>query len=433
MSILVLLIAALHAIPIVLAGRITKKRKSVTKYAWIMVGISIVTGALVFTIVDLIAIWIAWRWTISRLPESEQGQSTQMSPTGRDNSSARTSATLPGPQSVAKVTPPLRPIEQSDLYSEFPGNFCEILDAAHEGGFRSYVESIPDLKRSEAARKKASLAMAHLHVGLRGKGTDPDYGDPLIAGAYQILYHLSHCIMAFRVWNALLRVMSEENSIPDRLFICDIGAGSDAGLIGLILALMERDADPHVRYVSIEPSDAMYEASRCFLDNFELWPSNDIDYTRYRKLDELSNLEKINQDMNIITAFHLSLEYDFNYNNYDTKGVNKLIKNIMNSIPFNIYMCTCHKDKSKHLIDALNQCIYTYKRGEIIMPAEKINVAYASQEKLHHRFGFNFPEFYDYWGRPEKDRFKTPTNAMLHYGWFTGTEEGFVPDDDLPF
>ena len=77
MSILVLLIAALHAIPIVLAGQITKRRKTVTKCAWITALVSIVTGAVVFTILDLIAIWIAWRWTISRLPKSEQGQSAQ--------------------------------------------------------------------------------------------------------------------------------------------------------------------------------------------------------------------------------------------------------------------------------------------------------------------------------------------------------------------
>ncbi len=69
------------------------------------------------------------------------------------------------------------------------------------------------------------------------------------------------------------------------------------------------------------------------------------------------------------------------------------------------------------------------------MPAgNRFPVAYASQEKLHHKFGFYFPESYDYWGgNPEKNRFKTPKDAMLHYGWLTDTEAGFVPDDDLPF
>ncbi len=203
--------------------------------------------------------------------------------TGRDDPSARTSATLSGAQSVAKVTPPLTPIEQSDLDNDVPQEFREILDVAHEGGFRSYVESIPGWQCSEDDRRKASLAMQNLHGGLFGRCVDPDYENPFIAGAYQIQYQLRHCVMCFRVWDALFRVMSEETSIPDRLFVCDIGAGSDAGLTGLMLALMKRNVDPHVRYVSIEPSDAMYKAGRCFRDNFELWSSKDIDYTRLYK------------------------------------------------------------------------------------------------------------------------------------------------------
>ncbi len=71
MSILVLLIAAVHAIPVLLAARITKSRKAVTRVAQITSIVAIVTGAIVFTIVDLLAIWIAWKWVVSRLPEPE--------------------------------------------------------------------------------------------------------------------------------------------------------------------------------------------------------------------------------------------------------------------------------------------------------------------------------------------------------------------------
>ncbi len=71
MSILVLLIAAVHAIPVLLAARITKSRKAVTRVAQITSIVAIVTGAIVFTIMDLLAIWIAWKWVVSRLPEPE--------------------------------------------------------------------------------------------------------------------------------------------------------------------------------------------------------------------------------------------------------------------------------------------------------------------------------------------------------------------------
>ncbi len=438
MSILVLLIAALHAIPIVLAGRITKKRETVTKCAWITAGISIVTGAVVFTIVDWIAIWIAWRWTISRLPESEQGQSTQTSRTGRDDSSARTSATLSGAQSVAKVTPRLTPIEQSDLDIADPLKFRKILDVAHEGGFRSYVESIHDWREdSDAGRKKASEAMVNLQRGTWGSG-EPPYEDPFIAGAYQIQYQLKHCVMAFSFWNALFRVLSEETPIPDRLFVCDVGAGSDAGLIGLMLALMERDVNPHVRYVSIEPSDAMYEAGRLFRKHFEPKRHLDIDDERYKCENKLLHLGELESDAKIVTAFHLSWKYGQYYSNFNNnKDSSRSMKFVMNSICPDIYACTCHENKSENLENALNEYseISKYRRekckiSNISRGAKQRSPVYSD---LVDKFGFFFPPDHSPQTITANSRFNNPKSAMLHYGWLTDMEAGFVPDDDLPF
>ena len=416
MSILVLLIAAAHAIPIVWVGKKTQRRKSVDRTAKIMCVVAIVTGAIVFTPLDLLVIGTAWLWTRSKLPESEKGQ----------NLTYTVKRTSPGART-------LKHLDSSDLNIEVPREFLEILDDAHEKGFRDYVKSIPDWQDD---RRKASLTMENLHRGLLGKGIDPDYEDPFIAGAYQIQYQLRHCVMAFRVWNALFRVMSEETSVPDRLFVCDVGAGSDAGLIGLMLSLMKRDADPHVRYVSIEPSDTMHSAGRHFREHFKPERYLDIDYKRYKCEDKLPRLCKPESDVKIVTAFHLSWKYEQYFSDYNNKkDSSRSMKFVMDNIYPNLYACTCHQNKSENLKNALNECAYKYKLGEMpIPPAKKVNVACVSQEKLHREFGFYFRESYDYWGgTPEKHRFKTPKDAMLHYGWLTDTEAGFVPDDDLPF
>lgn len=422
MSIVVLLIAAAHAIPIVWVGKKTQRRESVDRAAKIMCVVAIVTGAIVFTLLDLLVIGIAWRWTRSKLPESEQGR----------NSIYTVKRTTPG----ARI---LTPIEQSDLDIEVPLESRKILDAAHGGGFRSYVESIPGWQGSATDHKKASEAMVNLHRGLMGYG-EPDYEDPFIAGAYQIQYQLRHCVMAFRIWNALFRVMSEETSVPDRLFVCDVGAGSDAGLIGLMLSLMKRNADPHVRYVSIEPSDAMHSAGRHFREYFKPERYLHIDYKKYKCEDELRHLGKPESDVRIITAFHLSwkhTQYVSNYNN--KKDSSGSMKFVMDNICPDIYACTCHENKSESLKNALNECFeiskYSLEKCKIPPVNPWSPLPSPVYPHLVDEFGFCFPEYYDYWGNLEKSRFKTPKDAVLHYGWLTDTEAGFVPaaGDDLPF
>lgn len=351
-----------------------------------------------------------------------------------DGSSARASATLSGSQSVSpKITPPdLRPLaslEWSDLYMEVSDDFLQKLDAAHEKGFRSYVESMPDWQGSATDRQKASNAMGNLYRGLR-RSEGPDYEDPFIAGAYQIQYQLSHCVMAFRIYEAMFQKISV---IPNKLFICDFAAGSDAGLIGLMLSLEKRRANPCVRYMSIEPSEAMHKAGCCFRDNFEPWKKymNDINYTWYKNPDRLSNLYKQKPDLKILTAFHLNLKYDY----YCVSDVNDPFQLVMDSIFPDIYLCTCHDKKSKHLEYILDRCSKINPKGskkcKLLSPLQdSVSKIYPD---LASNFGFDFPQVSEsYYPKKEnlvKNRFRTPQAAELHYG-SCSMKVVFGDDDD---
>ena len=373
--------------------------------------VAIVTGAIVFTPLDLLVIGTAWLWTRSKLPESEKEQ----------NLTYTVKRTSPGART-------LKHLDSSDLNIDIPQEFREILDVAHEGGFRSYVESIPGWQCSEDDRRKASLAMQNLHGGLFGRCVDPDYENPFIAGAYQIQYQLRHCVMCFRVWDALFRVMSEETSIPDRLFVCDIGAGSDAGLTGLMLALMKKNVDPHVRYVSIEPSDEMYKAGHLFRKHFKPKRYPDIDYKRYKCEDKFPHLCKSESDIKIVTAFHLSWKYEQYYSDFNNnKDSSRSMKFVMDNICPDIYACTCHKNKSGNLENALNECFENskYRREKYEIPT--INPWPPRRSPVYpdlvNKFGFCFSEDYPLKGAATtvKNRFKTPTQPVLHYGRLTDT------------
>ena len=65
MSLLVLLIAFLHAIPIVLAAIVTHRRKPVWIAAAVMGIIAMATGASIFTGADLLAVVAATWWCLS--------------------------------------------------------------------------------------------------------------------------------------------------------------------------------------------------------------------------------------------------------------------------------------------------------------------------------------------------------------------------------
>ena len=66
----VLLIAALHAIPIVLIGLVVQKKWSVDITALIMCFVAIATGSPRYILVDLVAVGIAWILMRNDLSES---------------------------------------------------------------------------------------------------------------------------------------------------------------------------------------------------------------------------------------------------------------------------------------------------------------------------------------------------------------------------
>ena len=74
MSFQILLIAVVHAIPVLAAAIITRNRKITTRVAQITSVVAIVTGSIEYAIVDLIPIWVAWKLAVFMLPKPVQVQ-----------------------------------------------------------------------------------------------------------------------------------------------------------------------------------------------------------------------------------------------------------------------------------------------------------------------------------------------------------------------
>ena len=110
------------------------------------------------------------------------------------------------------------------------------LDEAHERGFRGYLSDIGHNKWNERHRRRASDALVELEDGLSGRGAGSRItAIHYTAAAYVVKYHLSHCILAYWAFKDLF----SRYSVPRSLYVCDVGAGTSAGMIGLAIALSE--------------------------------------------------------------------------------------------------------------------------------------------------------------------------------------------------
>ncbi len=106
------------------------------------------------------------------------------------------------------------------------------------------------------------------------------------------------------------------NGPPDALYVCDVGAGTGAGLVGLSLALSDWPQKPIVYFDAVEPSDAMRRTGELFWKSFSRIRNSKYDIVgkagsvrafKYTP-DELPNLP--NDALRIVSAFHLSFLYD---------------------------------------------------------------------------------------------------------------------------
>ena len=186
------------------------------------------------------------------------------------------------------------------------------LDEAHEQGFRRFCGAHNLYHHAHAS---GSLDM--LQEKLKGD-EPPDYDDPIVAAAYLLGYHLSHCMMTY--W-AFKHLFGHVGGIPNTLYVCDVGAGTGAARVGLALALLQlKDPPSTIYFHACEPSDMMHKAGTFFWKALRQSASAperllkqilpiDQNYWEYGTPPE--RLPDIQDDaLRVVTAFHLSLPYD---------------------------------------------------------------------------------------------------------------------------
>ena len=106
------------------------------------------------------------------------------------------------------------------------------------------------------------------------------------------------------------------NKLPRALYVCDVGAGTGAGLVGLSLALSDWPQKPIVYFDSVEPSDAMRKAGTLFWrafsqirgDTYNIIENSDS--LKHFKSTPYELPELPDDAMRIVSAFHLSFPYD---------------------------------------------------------------------------------------------------------------------------
>lgn len=230
------------------------------------------------------------------------------------------------------------------------------LDAAHQQGLRQYLSAIGHDSYRADHRVRASNALMELRRSLNGR-SGPDYNDPYTAAAYIVSYHLSHCILA--CWS--FRNLFRRYGVPDAIYVCDVGAGTGAGMVGLALALSEHPNHPPVYFDAVEPSQAMVEAGAQF------WTALSSIHRGMPKIklrdsasmpSRLLNLRE--GALHVVTAFHLSLPYDDNsvqgyIRRRSTEGpAQKALRDAIRKVSPDIGIFTCHEGKEISLRRAID-------------------------------------------------------------------------------
>ena len=195
----------------------------------------------------------------------------------------------------------------------------------------------------------------------------PCYGDPFIVDAYLSTYHLQHCRLAYWVF----KYFFNQFDVPNALYVCDVGAGTQAGCVGLALVLSEYREKPAIYFDAYEPSDEMRNAGYCFWSAFRDSVGANFDPHPWSTLPHRLPDDLPANALRVVTAFHLSLPYNNKWyeNNIGEKARNSLQKAFRLVSPEYGFF-TCHKDKEDSLCQAVdNSCVWKKeKRAKPYLP-----------------------------------------------------------------
>lgn len=223
------------------------------------------------------------------------------------------------------------------------------LDKAHEQGFRAFLSSVGHDINDPLCRNKARLAAPNLDGIVRGRSGGQDYQDPYIAAQYLVDYHLGHCILAYWTFQSHFR-----NRVPDPLYVCDVGAGTEAVRVGLALALSELSERPQVSFDAVEPSSVVRDAGNFFWAAFQTAVDfSDFDYREFSDVNAVPALSDSREAAwRVLTAFHLSLPYEGEWGSVG-EAAQRSIRVALQKVSPDAEFYTCHSNKVGNLKRAI--------------------------------------------------------------------------------
>ena len=237
-------------------------------------------------------------------------------------------------------------------------NLFKSLNKALEKGLSDFRSNYGYDENCGEHRELLADAKKKLRNTLTKTNDAPNYGDSFIVDAYLDIYHPQHCKLAYWVFKYLFN----QFDVPNALYVCDVGAGTQAGCVGLALALSEHKEKPAVYFDAYEPKDKMRNAGSCFWSAFRDSVGANFDPHSRSTLPHRLPDDLPSNALRVVTAFHLSLPYNngWNENNTGEKAQNSLEKAFRLVSPEYGFF-TCHKDKEDSLRQAVDNS-YVWKK-----------------------------------------------------------------------
>ena len=242
----------------------------------------------------------------------------------------------------------------------------QLFNKAREKGLSDFRSDYGYDENCGKHRKLLANAEKKLRNTLTKTNDVPSYDDPFIVDAYLDTYHLQHCRLAYWVFKYLFN----QFDVPNALYVCDVGAGTQAGCIGLALALSEYKEKPAVYFDAYEPSDAMWYAGHYFWSAFRDSVGANFDPDPCSTLPHRLPDNLPDNALRVVTALHLSLPYDRNENNKEEKAQHSLekaqhsLEKAFRLVSPEYGFFTCHKDKEDSLSQAVdNSYVWDKEKG----------------------------------------------------------------------
>ncbi len=214
---------------------------------------------------------------------------------------------------------------------------------------RNKYESLKNLDPSKRARDTDKRELIS-NMGNRDS-PGPDYSSPGMVRAYLSNYHVHHTFMVYQIFSTVLK--KADLSEFEHMYVCDVGSGIGAGLVGLLLS-MERQTTPNlIRFDMIEASMAMIEADEYFYDSLCGRWKQLLKHSTKPKRFLNSSYEMPALPVNtikVVSAFHLKWPYSEDHKNdnivHTTNSSSDCLNKVLAEIQPHLCLFTCYRQKA---------------------------------------------------------------------------------------